>query len=203
MDALLMAGGKGTRLNLDIEKPLLPILKKPMIDYVMESLLNSKIDNIYVAVSKNTRKTRCYLCNKYIEYIKNNKIKLLETEGLGYINDLNQCMKYFSEPFMVLCCDIPLITPKIINNVIEEYHRLKSNFNNLESLCVVVKKEDCLGNPSVVMGEYVPQGINILSPKQGEQVEKLYIIEEPILNVNTLEEKNIVERIILKKHYNN
>ncbi|HIP17660.1 MAG TPA: adenosylcobinamide-phosphate guanylyltransferase [Methanothermococcus okinawensis] len=202
MDVLIMAGGKGTRLNLDIEKPLLQILKKPMIDYIIESLLNSKINNIYIAVSKNTQKSKCYIYNKYIDHIKNNKIKLLETEGLGYINDLNQCMKHFSEPFMVLCCDIPSITPKIINNVIDEYYRLKANFNNLESLCVVVKKEDYLGSPSVVMDEYVPQGINILSPKNGEQVEKLYIIEEPILNVNTLEEKSIVERII-KNCYNN
>ena len=39
--ALVMAGGKGTRLNMDCEKPLLELADKPMIDYVLSSLSKS------------------------------------------------------------------------------------------------------------------------------------------------------------------
>jgi len=65
MDGLIMAGGKGTRLGLNIEKPLLEIKGKPMIDYVIETLLKSKVGTIYIAVSKNTRKTEHHIREKY------------------------------------------------------------------------------------------------------------------------------------------
>ena len=192
MDALLMAGGKGSRLKVKIEKPLLPILKKPMIDYVIYSLLNSKIENIYIAVPKNTRKTKEYLSKKY----PNKRIKIIDTPGKGYIYDINYSMRYFSEPFMVVSCDIPTITPKIIDEIVDEYYTLRSQYRDLEALCVVVERDKYLGRSTVAMGKYIPIGINILYPANREQVEKLYILEEPILNVNTLEEREIAEAII-------
>ncbi|AEH06128.1 Conserved hypothetical protein CHP00454 [Methanothermococcus okinawensis IH1] len=192
-----MAGGKGTRLNSDIEKPLLPILRRPMIDYIVEALLESNINNIYIAVSKNTPKTEEYI-KCYKRYYINKNIYLIKTSGLNYIHDLNECIPYFSEPFMVLSCDIPTIKPKIINKIITQYHIIKSKKAHVESLCVVVKKDIYPSNPSIVMDGYIPLGINILSPKYGEQKEELYIIDEPILNVNTLEDKNLVEKILLE-----
>jgi len=195
MDALLMAGGKGSRLKVNVEKPLLPILEKPMIDYVIQSLLNSKIENIYIAVSKYTRKTKEYLAKKYY----NKRIKIIDTPGKGYIHDINYSMKYFSGPFMVLSCDIPTITPEIIDEIINGYYTLRSRYKDLEALCVVVERNKYLGISTVAMGEYIPIGINILYPVNREQVEKLYILREPLLNVNTLEEKEIAEAIIKSK----
>ena len=188
-----MAGGKGTRLKAKVEKPLLPILKKPMIDYVIQSLLNSKIGNIYIAVSKNTKKTKDYLSKKYYN---NKRIKIIDTPGKGYIHDINYSIRYFSEPFIVVSCDIPTITPKLIDEIINEYHTLRSKYKNLETLCVVVERDKYLGSSTVVIGEYIPIGINILYPVSREQVERLYVLKEPILNVNTLEEREIAEAII-------
>jgi len=193
MDALLMAGGKGTRLKADVEKPLLPILKKPMIDYVIQSLLNSKIENIYIAVSPNTRKTKKYLFKKYCN---KKRIKIIDTPGKGYIHDINYSMRYFSEPFMVICCDIPTITPKVIDEIIDEYYTLRSKNMNLETLCVVVEKNKYLSSSTIAIDNYIPIGINILCPVNRGQVEKLYVLKEPVLNVNTLEEKKIVESFI-------
>src|SRR4030042_1869729 len=36
--ALIMAGGKGKRMGLPVEKPLLPFLGKPLIDWVVEAV---------------------------------------------------------------------------------------------------------------------------------------------------------------------
>ena len=53
--ALIMAGGKGTRMNLDCEKPMVEVNNKPMINYVVDALLESRyVDKILVAVSDNT-----------------------------------------------------------------------------------------------------------------------------------------------------
>ena len=40
--ALIMAGGKGSRMGLPTEKPLLPFLGKPLIDWVAEAILGAK-----------------------------------------------------------------------------------------------------------------------------------------------------------------
>ena len=50
--ALVMAGGKGTRMRLAEEKPLIKVCGKPVIEYVIAALRNAKkIDSIVVATS--------------------------------------------------------------------------------------------------------------------------------------------------------
>ncbi|MDR2623218.1 MAG: NTP transferase domain-containing protein [Methanobrevibacter sp.] len=64
--AILMAGGKGTRLKAKVEKPLLKFQNMALIDHVVQTLYSSKyIDEILVAVSPNTSKTKKYLLDGY------------------------------------------------------------------------------------------------------------------------------------------
>lgn len=209
MDALLMAGGKGTRLktnknastdknnninDANVEKPLLKINGKFMIDYIIEELLKSDINNIYIAVSKNTPETKKYLTKKYGSY---NNIFIIDTSGIDYIYDLNECIKYFSEPFMVLSCDTPTINSDIINKIMNHYKNISKS--NVDALCVAIDKDKYIGNPTIVINNSIPAGINILSPKYGEQKEETYIIDEPLININTLEDKAIVEKMLKTK----
>lgn len=53
MRAVIMAGGKGTRLaslNKDIPKPMFPICGKPILEYQIESLARSGVKNITLVV---------------------------------------------------------------------------------------------------------------------------------------------------------
>ena len=57
MKAIILAAGKGTRLRpltYGIPKPLLPVHGKPMIDWVIRSILGDGIDEVIVAVSGTT-----------------------------------------------------------------------------------------------------------------------------------------------------
>lgn len=54
MKVIILAAGKGTRLRpltYGIPKPLLPVKGKPMIDWVIRSVLSDKVDEIIVGVS--------------------------------------------------------------------------------------------------------------------------------------------------------
>jgi adenosylcobinamide-phosphate guanylyltransferase len=87
--ALIMAGGKGTRMKSKKEKPLILIEGKPMIKSVIQALNDTeKIDNIIVATTKYTPKTE--------EYVKDKGIKIIRTPGEGYISDLRFIISKFN-----------------------------------------------------------------------------------------------------------
>jgi len=48
--ALILAAGKGTRMRTDLPKVAFPILKKPMISYIVENIEKSSIDEIVAIV---------------------------------------------------------------------------------------------------------------------------------------------------------
>ncbi|MFA5526920.1 MAG: sugar phosphate nucleotidyltransferase, partial [Acholeplasmataceae bacterium] len=48
--ALILAAGKGTRMRTELPKVAFPILKKPMISYIVENLEKSTIDEIVAIV---------------------------------------------------------------------------------------------------------------------------------------------------------
>ena len=57
--ALIMAGGKGKRIGLPVEKPLLPFLGKPLIDWVAEAVASAqKVSEFYVVTSRTRLKQR-------------------------------------------------------------------------------------------------------------------------------------------------
>lgn len=54
MDAIILAGGKGTRLHpitLEIPKPLLTVKRKPIISYLVDMFWRHGIKNIYIVVN--------------------------------------------------------------------------------------------------------------------------------------------------------
>src|ERR1044072_5331706 len=86
---ILMCGGRGSRLDSNlglsesleprIEKPLLKLCQKPLIQYIIETCEKTEIDfKIFAAVSPNTKKTR-----EYIKMSYSNKVTIIETKGKG------------------------------------------------------------------------------------------------------------------------
>lgn len=196
MDALVMAGGKGTRMGC-VEKPIIKLNNKCLIDYVLHPLLNSKVNNIFVAVSPNTPKTKDYISKNYV----NKNIKIIETSGRDYIEDLNECIDYFSEPFLVVSSDLINLTSKIINSIVDYFYCIKAKNPEIEALTVMIPKEK-YPNPSIEFNGLVPVGINVLSPKHGYQKEEIMIIEELIFNVNTKDDLKFAETLLKNKKSN-
>ena len=115
--ALVMAGGKGTRLDLDEEKPLLQLRGKPVIEYVLTALKNSKkVDKIVVAVSHHSPKTA--------KLMSKSKISTMITPGKEYVFDLGYAVKRLNLEFVLaIAADLPFITGEIIDFIIEIYQK--------------------------------------------------------------------------------
>lgn len=201
MDAIVMAGGMGKRLGKD-EKPLTPLLGKPLISYVLCALIGSKnIERIFVATSPRVKKTNDWLLDFKK---KHNSIGIIPTPGGGFVNDMALAVEKAGiiGHVLIIMADLPLVSSELIDRVIEKYNGI-----NTPALSVHMKLDvfTRLGlRPDTVFhknGDFiVPCGINILDADriQEEQEEHNLVLEdeELALNVNTQEELAVCERYL-------
>ena len=97
---VLMCGGMGSRIitssNISenrIEKPLILLNNKPLIEHIIDTILNGKKQfKIFAAVSSNTKETEGFIKDKY-----SNKINILKTQGSGYSEDFTNIIRHFKK----------------------------------------------------------------------------------------------------------
>ena len=127
MIGLVMAGGKGTRMDISDEKLLLEY-KKPVIFHVIDALKNSRcFSQVIVATSPNSPDTK--------HILEQNRIETLSTPGNGYVNDLNFLLQKMSGSVFVTSGDLPLLDEKIIQVITEKF-----NSENVWTSFLVSKK---------------------------------------------------------------
>ncbi|CAH0117938.1 UTP--glucose-1-phosphate uridylyltransferase [Paenibacillus sp. CECT 9249] len=106
MKAVIMAGGKGTRLRpltLDTPKPMVPLLNRPCMEYIIELLKSSGITDIAVTVQYLPEVIRGHFGDgaefgvdlRYFE----------ETEPLGTAGSIKNAESFLDEPFIVISGD--------------------------------------------------------------------------------------------------
>jgi uncharacterized protein (TIGR00454 family) len=199
--ALIMAGGKGKRMGLPVEKPLLPFLGKPLVDWVAEAVASAvKVSEFYVVTSGNTPETEKHCISK--------RWKVLRTDAKGYHNDLRQAvlMAGLMGPVLTIPADLPAITGKFLDKVIGEFEVCGKDFL---AVFVPIQTRGGLGlsvsSTDEYKGEwYAVSGVNIVNGAkiQGEgKIETSAIITqetEVLLNVNTTKDLEIAEKIMTK-----
>ncbi|KFM14561.1 putative molybdenum cofactor guanylyltransferase protein [Marine Group I thaumarchaeote SCGC AAA799-O18] len=173
MIGLVMAGGKGTRMELSDEKLLLQY-KKPVIFHVIDALKNSHcFSKVVVATSPNSPDTKHVLEQRGIE--------TLATHGNGYVNDLNSLLQKMSGFVFVSSGDLPLLDEKIIQDITKKF-----NSKNVWTSFLVSKGFlDSLGLESSLLVNSV-KGID--STYTGISI----INADKIKNHNLVEEKHII-----------
>jgi len=125
---IILAAGKGTRMKSDKAKVLHEILERPMISYVAETAVNIANENVIVVVGHQAENVR-----KVVE--KDYKIAFaIQSEQLGtghavmcalpYLNNNVKCV-------VVLCGDVPLISCKTIENLIQKHKDEKCDISLL------------------------------------------------------------------------
>jgi len=107
MKAVILAGGKGTRLRpytVSIPKPLVPLGEKPIIEIIMRQLEQNNIKEVYIALGYLAELLKAYfsqLNNRYDVKISFSH----EQEPLGTIGPLKK-ISGLDETFIVLNGDI-------------------------------------------------------------------------------------------------
>ena len=203
--ALIMAGGKGKRMGLPVEKPLLPFLGKPLIDWVVAAVKSAeKVSEFYVVTSENTPETenRC----------KSKGWKFLRTDAKGYHDDLKQAVRdsCLTGPVLTLPSDVPAITGKFLDKVVSAFEVCGKDFF---AVFVPIEKrkelELSISSTDEYKGDwYAVSGINIVNGLkiQGqEKIETSAMITdqvEVLLNINTTKDLDISEKFMrdLKKN---
>jgi adenosylcobinamide-phosphate guanylyltransferase len=185
--ALIMAGGKAVRMG-GIEKPLIKICGKTMIEIILNALKNVKtIKDTYIATSKNTPNTELYL--KKLGY------KTITTSGQDYVTDLKEAVMKLNikNSILILPSDLPLITSKTIKQLINIYIEKRSPpamtfyipYKILQALKIQTDYIETIDNitaspcgVSIIKGAYITQ---LTIPQTNIIIENI----ELALNVNT------------------
>ena len=188
MIGLVMAGGKGTRMNISNEKLLLEY-KKPVIFHVIDALKNSHcFSQVIVATSPNSPDTK--------HVLEQNRIETLSTPGNGYVNDLNFLLQKMSGSVFVASGDLPLLDEEIIQIMTEKF-----NSKNVWTSFLVSKKFlNSLGLESNLLinsGDIdcVHTGISIIN---ADKIQNLDPVKE---NYIILDDKRIAFNLNTKKDY--
>ena len=195
--ALIMAGGKGRRINSKIEKPLIQFLGKPLIDRVIKAAKTAKnISEIYIITSLNTPETEKKCINE--------GLKILRTEGKGYHNDLKQAILEgkMDYPVLTMPSDLPAINGDFLDKIIKIF---KEKRKNALAVFVPLEKRERLelsvSSKDVFEGKmYAVSGVNIINGKEilskGKIDTSAYITDEieVLFNINTKRDLCIAEK---------
>jgi adenosylcobinamide-phosphate guanylyltransferase len=199
IQALIMAGGKGSRMGLPLEKPLLQFLGKPLIDWVTEAVASAtKISEFYVVTSGNTPKTE--------KHCKSKGWKVLHTEAKGYHDDLKQAVHDagLTGAILTMPSDVPAVTGKFLDKVISSFEASEKDFF---AVFVPIEARQRLGLSISSTDEYkgvwyAVSGVNIITGAKIQERKKIetsaLITEETevLLNVNTLKDLEIAEKMM-------
>ena len=127
MIGIVLAGGKGSRMQSSEEKLLLKF-KEPLILHVAKAMNESNcFSKILFLTSPNSPKTK--------ELLLDNNYEIIETPGVGYVEDLNYVLKSIEDSVFVTSGDLPFLDSEIIKKIVKFY-----DSSNIWTSILITKK---------------------------------------------------------------
>jgi adenosylcobinamide-phosphate guanylyltransferase len=197
MIALVMCGGRATRMGGGIEKPLLKVGGIPTIQRVISALQACGFERLVAAVSPLTPATK--------EFLKAREVEILETTGDGYSQDLASILREL-RPARVLVtpADLPLLSSEVVSEI-------SAVLQKAPVISIVLDKEfvERAGlKPSVVIKsgglEYCHSGISIFDTSvidNGLAKEEYFLLNamEIAVNVNREQDLLLAEKLLIQR----
>ena len=162
LTCVILAAGKGTRLKRKDAKPLLPLLGKSLIDYVLLPVnqLSCSVD-FSVIVGHQKEQIKNYLNEK------NNFEFIDQDQQLGTGHALQEFAKQTqlsNENILVLCADTPLINQDILENFISDFEE-----SNVQASVLGFNARNPFGYGRI---KTFNNGVSIIEEKEASSEEK-------------------------------
>ena len=188
MIGLIMAGGRGTRMDSNEEKLLLKY-KKPVILHVVDAMEKADcFSKIIALTSPNSPNTE--------KILKEIGIDIISSRGESFVSDLNEILQQLDEMVFVTSGDLPLLDSQIVKTIID-HHEPERTWTSIVTTLSFQKtlgiKSDCI----VENHDYVQTGISIVDAKKITNLdpveEKFLVIDDKRigLNLNTKDDYNL------------
>ncbi len=119
--AVVLAAGKGTRMNSDLPKVLCQVVGKPMIHFVLDALEKAGIHRHVVVVGHEAEAVRAELAQRdgQIDFA-------LQQPQLGTGHAVQICREFLQDqtgPTIVVAGDSPLIQPASLSKLLEHFQQ--------------------------------------------------------------------------------
>jgi len=116
--AIVLAAGKGTRMKSDLPKVLIPVAGRPMIDHVLDALIQAGIGDIVVVVGYRADMVRGALADRPgVRFAE-------QTEQLGTGHAVQMCRPQLAGrtgPVLIVTGDSPLLQPTSLVVLLDEF----------------------------------------------------------------------------------
>lgn len=191
---LILAAGKGTRMQSELPKCAYPILRKPMIEYIIDNMEKSVIDEIVVIVGHKKEVLQ--------DILKDRVLYAEQTEQLGTghaVLSAEPVLKGKTGSTFIMPGDVPLVTNTLIDKVFAAHDEMGNDLT-----VVTMIEEHPKGYGRIVRDEYgtvtgIVEELD-LEPQQKEIKEVntgIYIVKNDVL-FDVLKQVKVNER---KKEY--
>jgi len=120
--AVILAAGKGTRMQSSLPKVLHPLSGKPLLSYVFRTVFELDPDRVLTVVG--------YGADKVKEIFQNNpRMQFLEQKlqwGTGHaVMQTREALDNFEGTVLVLCGDMPFIRASTLKSMITEHEKIR------------------------------------------------------------------------------
>lgn len=120
--AVVLAAGLGTRMKSELPKVLVPVLGRPMIDYVLQALHQAAVRRVIVVVGYRAELVQAHLAGRVgIEFA-------LQPERLGTGHAVRMAQPWFCRhqgPVVVVAGDSPLLQPVSVQALLTHFRQMQ------------------------------------------------------------------------------
>jgi len=184
VDALLICGGRGTRLDAAVEKPLFEVGGRPMVDRVADALAASGAGTTYAVTSPHAPETAAH--------VRDRGVATVETPGDGYVADLSAALddERIRTPTLTVAADLPLLDGDAVDAV------LRAHEGGSLTVCVPAALKELLGvSADAAANGRAPTGLNIVADDEADTMYTTYDARLAV-NVNRTEDAAVAEALL-------
>ncbi len=189
--AIVLAAGKGTRMESDLPKVLFPVLGRPMIEYVLDSLRDCEVDRILIVVGYRSEQVRQTLAGQSdLEFVE-------QTEQLGTGHAVKMCRQQLQGhdgPVLIVTGDSPLTKASSVR-------RLFADFDADRPACILgtLHKDDPAGLGRIIRDQH-GKFVGIVEEKDATAQQRL--VDEVNMSTYLFDSKLLVEALDQLQNHN-